>query len=156
MAKFLAINTPTKISAGAVAHVGITPAIGLKNRHTAKQAAVTKLARPVLPPAAIPDADSTKVVHVDVPRIAPAAVPIESHIILLSKLIGSPFSSNIFACDAVPYKVPIVSNISTRQNATISMIPENTPPTYGLSNAFLHASALKHPRKPISPKSLKD
>ena len=48
LAKFLAINTPTKISAGAVAHVGITPAIGLKNRHTAKQAAVTKLARPVL------------------------------------------------------------------------------------------------------------
>ena len=38
----------------AVSHVGITPAIGLKNRHTAKQAAVTKLARPVLPPAAIP------------------------------------------------------------------------------------------------------
>ena len=56
-AKFLAISTPTKISAGAVAHDGMMLATGLRNRHTAKQSAVTKLVRPVLPPAAIPEAD---------------------------------------------------------------------------------------------------
>ena len=47
------------MSAGAVAHVGTTVATGLRNRHIAKQIAVTKLVRPVLPPAAIPEADST-------------------------------------------------------------------------------------------------
>ena len=63
-AKFLAMRTPTNISAGAVAHDGMIFATGLRNRHTAKQSAVTKLVRPVLPPAAIPDADSTNVVPV--------------------------------------------------------------------------------------------
>ena len=101
-AKFLAISTPTKISAGAVAHDGMMLATGLRNRHTAKQSAVTKLVRPVLPPAAIPEADSTNVVHVHVPRIAPDSVPIESHIIHSSSFIGSPFSSSILAWEAAP------------------------------------------------------
>ena len=42
--------------------------------------AVTKLVIPVLPPAAIPALDSTTVVTVDVPTIAPAAVEIASDI----------------------------------------------------------------------------
>ena len=67
-AKFLAMRTPTNISAGAVAHDGMIFATGLRKRHTAKQSAVTKLVSPVLPPAAIPEADSTNVVHVDVQR----------------------------------------------------------------------------------------
>ena len=42
--------------------------------------AVTKLVIPVLPPAAIPALDSTTVVTVEVPTIAPAAVEIASDI----------------------------------------------------------------------------
>ena len=88
-AKFLAISTPTKISAGAVAHDGMMLATGLRNRHTAKQSAVTKLVRPVLPPAAIPEADSTNVVHVDVPRRAPDTVHIEQEQVLRKLIIGN-------------------------------------------------------------------
>ena len=96
-AKLFIINTPTKINAGAVAALGITVANGLKNRQNAKQIAVTTLARPVLAPAATPEADSTKVVQVDVPSIAPVTVEMESASIDLFTLIGSPFSSNILA-----------------------------------------------------------
>ena len=102
LAKFLHIKTPTKISAGAVAAAGIIEAIGERNKHKAKQIEVTKLVSPVLPPAATPDAHSTKVVTVDVPQIAPDTVAIESQAIDLSMSIGSPFSSSIFASEAVP------------------------------------------------------
>ena len=77
-------------------------AIGERNKHKAKQIEVTKLASPVLPPAATPDAHSTKVVTVDVPQIAPDTVAMESQAIDLSMSIGSPFSSSIFASEAVP------------------------------------------------------
>ena len=80
-AKFLAIRTPTKTRAGAVAQLGIILARGLRNKHITKQSAVTTLARPVLPPAPTPEADSTKVVQVEVPSNEPATVPMESHII---------------------------------------------------------------------------
>ena len=93
--KFFNINTPTKIRAGAVAAEGMIEAIGLKNNAIRKQADVITLVKPVLPPAATPEADSTNVVHVDVPRTAPAQVPIESQSIALSTSIGSPFSSSI-------------------------------------------------------------
>ena len=155
-AKFFAINTPTKISAGAVAQLGIMLASGLKNKQTAKQIDVITLERPVLPPAPTPDADSTNVVHVDAPSKAPETVPIESQSIDLFIFIGSPFSSSIPACDAVPYIVPSVSNISTRQYAIIIMTAENAPPTYELLNAASHAFSLNNPNKPISEKSLKD
>ena len=95
--KFFNINTPTKIRAGAVAAEGMIEAIGLKNNAIKKQAEVITLVNPVLPPAATPDADSTNVVHVEVPRTAPAQVPIESQSIALSTSIGSPFSSSISA-----------------------------------------------------------
>ena len=102
LAKFLDIRTPTYIRAGAVAQLGTMLASGLKNKHTAKHAAVITLAKPVLPPAPTPDADSTNVVHVDVPSTAPDTVPIESQSIDWSRLIGSPFSSSIPAEVAVP------------------------------------------------------
>ena len=76
--KFFIIRTPTKIRAGAVAAPGMMEAMGDKKRHSAKQMDVTKLVRPVLPPAATPDADSTKVVQVEVPRSAPTTVAVES------------------------------------------------------------------------------
>ena len=45
---------------------------------------VTKDEKPVFPPAAIPAPDSTKVVTVEVPIIAPAQVAIESAAIIRS------------------------------------------------------------------------
>ena len=72
------IKAPTMIKAGAVAAAGTIPIMGRKNRESRKQAEVTRLARPVLPPTATPDADSTKVVTVEVPKTAPATVPMES------------------------------------------------------------------------------
>ena len=101
-AKLLSIRTPTKMSAGEVAQEGTMEASGVRTRQRAKQIAVTRLVRPVLPPAATPAEDSTNVVQVDVPRIAPETVAIESHIIHLSTLIGSLFSSSIPASEAVP------------------------------------------------------
>ena len=93
----LSIRTPTKISAGAVAHAGTTAATGVRKRHTAKQIDVIREASPVLPPAATPAADSTNVVQVDVPRRAPETVATESEVIDLSMSMGSPFSSSISA-----------------------------------------------------------
>ena len=63
--KFLSIKTPTKINAGAVAQDGTMLAKGVRNRHTKKQSEVTRLANPVLAPAATPEALSTKVVQVE-------------------------------------------------------------------------------------------
>ena len=101
-AKFLSIKTPTKINAGAVAQEGTMLARGVRKRHARKQSEVTRLARPVLAPAATPEALSTKVVQVEVPRTEPATVPTESHAIALFISMGSPFSSNIPASVAVP------------------------------------------------------
>ena len=101
-AKFLSIKTPTKISAGAVAQEGIIFARGVRKRQRMKQMDVTKLAKPVLAPAATPDAHSTKVVQVDVPRTAPPTVATESHVIALFISMGSPFSSSIPASVAAP------------------------------------------------------
>ena len=102
LAKLLSIRTPTNMSAGAVAQPGTILAKGLRKRATKKQADVTRLARPVLAPAATPEADSTNVVHVDVPRTAPATVPTESQSIHLSTSTGSPFSSSMPASEAAP------------------------------------------------------
>ena len=64
----LNIRKPTMMSAGAVAKEGIAVKIGAKNMEIRKRIAVTSAVRPVLPPAATPEADSTKVVVVEVPR----------------------------------------------------------------------------------------
>ena len=142
--------------AGAVAHAGTMLASGVRKRHTKKQHATTRDVRPVLPPAATPDADSTNVVQVDVPRTAPVTVAMESHAMHWSRLIGSPFSSMRSAWEAVPYKVPIVSNISTRQKVMMYMIALKTPPTNCGLNACSHEEALNTPTTPISVKSLND
>ena len=73
------ISTPTYIRAPAVAQFGISAAIGLRNIATKNRTATTKEVNPVLPPSATPAEDSTKVVTVEVPSIAPVQVAIESH-----------------------------------------------------------------------------
>ena len=50
----------------------------------ANKLAVVKAVKPVLPPAATPEPDSTKVVTVDVPNKAPVQVAIESDFIIPS------------------------------------------------------------------------
>ena len=64
----LSIYNPTITKAGAVAKDGIARKIGDKNRDNPKRIAV------VLHPSDTPEALSTKVVVVEVPRIAPTVV----------------------------------------------------------------------------------
>ena len=69
----VSIKNPTTIRAGAVAKDGIARKIGDRNRDSANRIAATTAVKPVLPPSATPDALSTKVVVVEVPRTAPTA-----------------------------------------------------------------------------------
>ena len=69
---------PTMISAGAVANAGTARNTGAKRIETRKRTAAARAVRPVRPPAATPEADSTNVVVVDVPKTAPTEVAIES------------------------------------------------------------------------------
>ena len=83
--------------------------------------------RPVLPPASTPDADSTNVVTVDVPEQAPATVPIASERRASFMLGILPCLSSMLALEAVPTRVPIVSNISIIQNVMISVTAVKIP-----------------------------
>ena len=96
------MRRPTITRAGAVAAAGMMLARGERKRQIAKQREVTTLVRPVLPPAATPDAHSTNVVTVEVPHTEPATVATESQVIALSMSTGSPFSSSISASEAAP------------------------------------------------------
>lgn len=77
-ATVVSMNNPTTTSAADVAWLGIIENSGKKNAAIAKQIAVVRVVRPVLPPSATPADDSTKVVIVDVPSKAPIVVPIAS------------------------------------------------------------------------------
>src|SRR5699024_9925115 len=77
-AKLETIKIPTIIKAGAVAAVGTILITGAKNAAKIKHIAVETEVNPVRPPAPIPAADSTEVVVLEVPNIAPKTVPIES------------------------------------------------------------------------------
>ena len=62
------MNTPTMMSAGAVAAPGIIPATGARRTAKKNSMETTTEVRPVLPPSEIPVEDSTNVVTVEVPR----------------------------------------------------------------------------------------
>ena len=87
------IIKPTIISTGAVAAAGIDKNSGEKNNATTKQHATTKAVRPERPPCATPDALSTYVVVVEVPKHAPMVVAIASAINASFKRSIFPFSS---------------------------------------------------------------
>ena len=74
------INTPTTINAGAVTADVITDNTGEKNNANKNNTPVTIAANPVLAPAATPEEDSTYDVTVEVPKIEPTIVAIESEI----------------------------------------------------------------------------
>ena len=122
------IMHPTIISAGAVAAKGIALTKVARNALSTKQIAVTTEVRPVRPPAPIPEALSTKVVVLDVPKIAPMEVAVASANRALSILelnpepVSSIFSSSsekIPARFPVPIKVPMVSKVSDMLKAKI-------------------------------------
>ena len=83
-----------------------------KNNATAKQQATTNAVSPERPPCATPDALSTYVVVVEVPKHAPTVVAIASAINASFKRSILPFSSTKLAFVQTPIKVPTVSNIS--------------------------------------------
>ena len=89
----LSIYNPTITKAGAVAKDGIARKIGDKNRDNPKRIAVVTAVRPVLPPSDTPEALSTKVVVVEVPRIAPKVVATASATYLLWQIHRQVFQS---------------------------------------------------------------
>ena len=124
------IMTPTMTRAGAVAAYGTALINDAKKADRAKQIATTTDVRPVRPPAPIPDADSTKVVVLDVPNRAPILVAVASANRALSRrdlkpdevsIIFSSSSEKIPLLRPVPIKVPIVSNVSVIENEKIVM-----------------------------------
>ena len=93
-----------------------------------KHRAVTQLVRPVRPPAPMPEALSTNVVVLDVPKMAPTDVAMESANRALSILdlkpeleamVASSSSEKMPLRRPVPMKVPMVSNVSDRLKAKI-------------------------------------
>ena len=113
----LSMYRPTMISAGAVAKDGIARKIGDRNRDRPNKIAVVTAVSPVLPPSDTPEALSTKVVVVDVPRTAPAVVATASAR-RAPLIFGSlPSSSSMPALEDTPTRVPRVSKRSTNKNA---------------------------------------
>ena len=111
------IKNPTIIKAGAVANAGIAKKIGEKNNANKNNPPAVKAVKPVFPPSAIPEVDSTKVVIVEVPNIAPAVVPNASVKSTFLTCGSFPSLSSKSAFVAQPMTVPIVSNKSTNKNA---------------------------------------
>ena len=89
--------------------------------------AVVRAVRPVRPPASTPEADSTKVVTVEVPQQAPATVPMASEVRASFMLGILPSLSVIPAREAVPTSVPMVSNISIMQKVMTRVMAVNQP-----------------------------
>ena len=116
------IKNPTKINAGAVAKDGMEVNNGENKVASRNKTPVVHAVSPVRPPTATPEEDSTKVVVVEVPRIAPAEVAMASDN-NAGLIFGSfPFSSSIFAFVLTPINVPNVSNKSTnRKENTITI-----------------------------------
>lgn len=115
------------ISAGAVANDGIVTNKGEKITATKNNNPVTTAVRPVRPPSATPADDSTNVVVVDVPRIAPADVAIASDKSAGLIFGNLPSSSSIPAFVLTPMIVPNVSNKSTKRNANTTMMKLTRP-----------------------------
>ena len=113
------------ISAGAVAALGIDPNSGSRNSERRKRTATVTAVRPVLPPSETPDALSTNVVTVEVPRTAPTVVPIASANRASLQLGIEPSFWIRPDFPAHPMRVPTVSNISTKRNVNMTTTKSN-------------------------------
>ena len=118
----LNIKNPTITNAGAVAKEGIAMKMGANSMEIRKSSAVTIAVKPVLPPSATPAEDSTKVVVVEVPKIAPALVAIASAMSAGLICFNLPSLSSIFALLHTPISVPRVSKISTKRKEKMTTI----------------------------------
>ena len=110
------IIKPTIMSTGAVAAAGIDKNNGEKNNAIAKQHATTKAVRPERPPCATPDALSTYVVVVEVPKHAPMVVAIASAINASFKQSILPFSSIKFAFVQTPIKAYCIEHVNEQKS----------------------------------------
>ena len=122
------IIAPITINAGAVAYAGIAIKTSEKKTPSKNKKPTTTAVNPVLPPSSIPEADSMYVVTVLVPMTAPIVVPAASAIKASSAFSSSSFSFTFPAILPTPYRVPAVSNISTKKNAITTIKNEPHPP----------------------------
>ena len=95
--------------------------MGARTTDARNSRAVVREVRPVRPPAAMPEADSTVVVTVEVPTRATAAVEMASAIRASFMRMALPSLSTMPACFAAPSRVPMESNILTREKLMTSM-----------------------------------
>lgn len=127
------MNNPTITRTGAVAALGIIRNRGDRKRATKKRMAVVKAVSPVFPPSATPEALSTYVVTVLVPRHAPTVVPTASANRAALTLGILPSLSTRPAFVETPIRVPTVSNMSTKRNVN-RMISISIEKTWEKSN----------------------
>ena len=106
---------------------GMMAAIGAMKMHSRNKMPVVIAVRPVRPPASTPAADSTKVVTVEVPVRAPHTVPTASDSKACFIWGILPSASSIFAREAVPTRVPMVSNMSMMQKVMMRVMEVNQP-----------------------------
>jgi len=109
------MKAPTITRTEPVAHAGMLLRIGEKKSEMKNQKAVAIAVRPVRPPSEIPEADSTKGVHGEVPKKRPE---IEIHAESTRKAAEDPSkspsrTSKTLACLAMATVVPVVSRRST-------------------------------------------
>ena len=110
------IITPTRISTGAVAALGIDRKSGAKISATKKQIAVTNAVSPLRPPTLTPVALSAKVVTVLEPITAPRVVAMASTKKACLRRGILPSGVYIFALLHTPISVPIVSKRSRKSS----------------------------------------
>src|SRR5690625_6137419 len=154
------IKQPTIIKTGAViaGNPAIAWIIGEKKIDNANNAATTMDVKPVLPPAATPDVDSTYAVEGLVPNIDPTVVAVASANNADFALGKLPFFIKP-ACSATPIIVPVVSKIVTNKNANTTVYNPfvNTPPTSkskktGIGGVETNPVNSKYPvKKPMIP-----
>lgn len=109
------MNAPTMIRTDPVAHAGMFDKIGEKKIEMKNQKAVVMAVRPVFPPSAIPEADSTKGVQGEVPKKRPEA-EIQAESTRKATELPSKSPSRMSyrpACFDMATRVPVVSRRST-------------------------------------------
>lgn len=118
------MEIPTATKAGAVTALVTTLSTGANKIDKKNNIAVVQAVNPVLPPASTPAVDSTKEVTVEVPRIPPITVPVESATNACSILSNSPFSSTKLVLFATEINVPAVSK---NQQITMKIMLQYNP-----------------------------
>src|SRR6056297_828267 len=148
---FASISSATTTSAMWLAYWGMAAASGTTASDSRNSTATTSATMPVRPPSSTPVADSTYVVTVEVPSIAPNVVPTASAISGLSASGRSPSSSRKPPACPTPTSVPAVSKKSTKKNvntmsaklsASTFRKPSTNAPASGVTSYWAPGSSL--------------